>query len=459
MVLEQYLVSTDDGWIFRKAQYYRGALQPEDENKGGRDLLRAMAVEPDWQTTRFTLLREAVRFFPHGLRITPISEMRQLSRTLTEADPAFEPLRTKIHVRPDAGDAERVRQYAEQKGKKELSADYEKLAAFIKRGLSSPQHPHGASGAGYQGHVPGAVPADPRGGRPAGRRAGPGRTLPGRQPGARRSLLADANRHVGITHRLIESSVDSGLTGLNPGIARGVLRVTRPGDDPSRFSRNGIYVLPATLEDLPPVAEIITADKGNMLSHVQLLARNLGIPNVAVDRELLPRISALEGRRVVLAVSPGGIVRIAADGTDWDEVFARESKETGLLIRPDLEKLDLSNRRLVPLTEVRAADSDRICGPKAANLGELKHHFPEAVTEGVVIPFASFKSVLDQLLEPGGPTIFQWMQDQYVLIREPRRGPGPSAPGLRAVSRAHAQPHGAGRTGRGFHPDPAGRHG
>ena len=107
-------------------------MQPEDENKSGRDLLRAMAVEPDWQTTRFTLLREAVRFFPHGLRITPISEMRQLSRTLTEADPAFEPLRTKIHVRPDAGDAERVRQYAEQKGKKELSADYAKLAAFIK---------------------------------------------------------------------------------------------------------------------------------------------------------------------------------------------------------------------------------------------------------------------------------------------------------------------------------------
>jgi len=231
------------------------------------------------------------------------------------------------------------------------------------------------------------------------------------------SLLADANRQVGITHRLMESSVDSGLTGLNPGIARGVLMVARPGDDPNRFSRNGIYVLPATLEDLPPVAGIITADKGNMLSHVQLLARNLGIPNVAVDPHLLPRVSALEGRRVVLAVSPGGVVRITADGPDWDEVFARESKETGVLIRPDLEKLDLSNRRLVPLTEVRAADSGRICGPKAANLGELKHHFPEAVTEGVVIPFASFKSVLDQPLEPGGSTIFQWMQDQYALIR------------------------------------------
>jgi hypothetical protein len=563
MVLEQYLVSTDDGWIFRKAQYYRGALQSEDENKGGRDLLRAMAVEPDWQTTRFTLLREAVRFFPHGLRMTPISEMRQLSRTLAEADPTFEPLRTKIHVRPDAGDAERVRQYAEQKGKKELAADYEKLAVFISEvyhprngrtellsldtkamspalsrqireaanRLSAEQDPAARFQAGSQ-----VLAAMREQLRSAGSRqqtlalldAGlalerdlfaTANALLDRLPRASRlerikwlkaagdalfgigfisgreratllevfdgisasapelldykaaldyaarvpgwadrtmrfhftravdklsvlepltgtyvhdrlrgslliaysvilhSLLADANRHVGITHRLMESSVDSGLTGLNPGIARGVLRVARPGDDPNRFSRNGIYVLPATLEDLPPVAGIITADKGNMLSHVQLLARNLGIPNVAVDPEMLPRISALEGRHVVLAVSPGGIVRIAADGPDWDEVFARESKETGVLIRPDLEKLDLSNRRLVPLTEVRAADSGRICGLKAANLGELKHHFPEAVTEGVVIPFASFKSVLDQPLEPGGPTIFQWMQDQYTLIR------------------------------------------
>lgn len=191
----------------------------------------------------------------------------------------------------------------------------------------------------------------------------------------------------------------------------------RPGDDPNHFSREGIYLLPATLENLPPVAGIITADKGNMLSHVQLLARNLGIPNVAVGPELLPRVRALEGRRVVLAVSPGGVVRIAADGPDWDEVFARESNQTSVVIRPDLAKLDLSTRRLIPLAEVRAADAGRICGPKAANLGELKHHFPEAVTEGVVIPFGVFRAVLDQPLEPGGPTVFQWMQEQYALIR------------------------------------------
>jgi hypothetical protein len=563
MVLEQYLVSIDDGWIFRRAQYYRGALQPEDENKGGRDLLRAMAAEPGWQTTRFTLLREAVRFFPHGLRMAPISEMRQLSRTLAEADPAFEPLRTKIHVRPDAGDAGRVRQYAVQQGKKELAADYEKLAAFIgevyrprngrteilaldTRAMSPALSRQIREAAGRLGAEQDPAERFQAGSGllakmreqlgSAGNRqqtlavldAGlaleldlfvTANALLDRLPGASRrerlkwlkaavdglcgtgfisgrqraallevfdgitasapeladykaaldyaarvpgwadrtlrfhftravdtlsvlepltgtyvhdrlrgslliaysaildSLLEDANRQVGITHRLMGSRVDSGLTGLNPGIARGVLMVARPGDDPGRFSRNGIYVLPATIENLPPVAGIITADKGNMLSHVQLLARNLGIPNVVVAPGLLPRVRTLEGQRVVLAVSPGGVVRIAADGPDWDEVFVRESNEPSVVIRPDLAKLDLYTRRLIPLTEVRAADAGRICGPKAANLGELKHHLPEAVTEGVVIPFAVFRAVLDRPLEPGGPTVFQWMLEQYALIR------------------------------------------
>ena len=56
------------------------------------------------------------------------------------------------------------------------------------------------------------------------------------------------------------------------------------------FRADGIYLLPETVSDLPPVAGILTAGAGNPLSHVQLLARNLGIPNVAVDPALLPEL-------------------------------------------------------------------------------------------------------------------------------------------------------------------------
>jgi phosphoenolpyruvate synthase/pyruvate phosphate dikinase len=79
--------------------------------------------------------------------------------------------------------------------------------------------------------------------------------------------------------------------------------------------------------------------------------------------------------------------------------------------------LDLYNLSFIPLQQMRATDSGRIAGPKAANLGELKHHFPEAVTDGLVIPFGHFRTLLDQPLEPGGPSVFSWMQQQYALIQ------------------------------------------
>jgi phosphoenolpyruvate synthase/pyruvate phosphate dikinase len=66
---------------------------------------------------------------------------------------------------------------------------------------------------------------------------------------------------------------------------------------------------------------------------------------------------------------------------------------------------------------MRATDSGRIAGPKAANLGELKRYFPEAVTNGLVIPFGHFRTLLDQPLEPGGSSVFSWMQEQYHVIQ------------------------------------------
>src|SRR6185369_9342444 len=40
--------------------------------------------------------------------------------------------------------------------------------------------------------------------------------------------------------------------------------------------------------------------------------------------------------------------------------------------------------------QVRRSDSGKICGPKAAFLGELKHLFPDHVARGVVVPFGAY---------------------------------------------------------------------
>mgnify|MGYP000314297053 CR=1 FL=1 len=63
MVLERFLIEADDGWIFRRARFYRGALQTEDEARAGRELLLALVSDPYWRENQFVLLREAVRFF------------------------------------------------------------------------------------------------------------------------------------------------------------------------------------------------------------------------------------------------------------------------------------------------------------------------------------------------------------------------------------------------------------
>jgi phosphoenolpyruvate synthase/pyruvate phosphate dikinase len=237
------------------------------------------------------------------------------------------------------------------------------------------------------------------------------------------SLVEDSNRLLGLRHEFFGEAAAGGLRGLNPGLARGVLRFPPPGGKTGEFDHKSIYVLPATTDELPPIAGIVTAEEGNALSHVQLLARNLGIPNVVVEKRLLPKLGPWADKGVVLAVSPRGVVRLAEDSPRWDAVFGAEKKTPKKLIRPDLQKLNLKARDFIPLSELRVSDSGRIAGPKAANLGELTSRFPEAVPDGLVIPFGVFRAILDQPMEPGGPSMFAWMQKQYRILETMKDAP------------------------------------
>jgi len=44
LLVERFLIATDSGWILRNAQFYRGAIQEEDEREAARNLLTAMAA-------------------------------------------------------------------------------------------------------------------------------------------------------------------------------------------------------------------------------------------------------------------------------------------------------------------------------------------------------------------------------------------------------------------------------
>lgn len=241
-------------------------------------------------------------------------------------------------------------------------------------------------------------------------------------------LSYDSQRALGVMHRFFGRQVSGGLRRLNPGMARGVLKSrVRPGES------EAIVLAPETATDLPAVSGILTEREGNLLSHIQILARNLGVPNVVVGGEHLGTLKRRLGYPIVVATSPRGVVHIDDDSRAWDQHFPRERPEDDLLIVPNLEKIELSERELKPLRELRSVDSGRIVGPKAAQLGELGSRFPKSVTSGVVVPFGVFRDFLRLPVDETGQSLFDWMKGQYRLIAAEKQMSGKISPRVRFV--------------------------
>ncbi len=224
------------------------------------------------------------------------------------------------------------------------------------------------------------------------------------------TLIADAARLSGIRHTLFGKPVGTGMRALNPGMRRGILRLA--ADDHQPLHADSIYLLPGTRRELTPVAGIITRGEGSSLSHVQLLARNLGIPNMVVNRRLFNMLKAHLGERIVMRITARGMIVIERDAAKWNALFTQPGKARKPALAA-MKTADLRNRRMLPLSQIRARDSGRTVGPKAANLGELKHYYPDKVNPGLVLPFGLFRQYLDQPMSAAGPSVFAWMQSEY----------------------------------------------
>lgn len=145
-----------------------------------------------------------------------------------------------------------------------------------------------------------------------------------------------------------------------------------------------MLALAQTPSELQPVAGILTQGEGNVLSHVQLLARALGIPNVVTGPDSYARITSHDDTDVFYVVTPGGKVYIkdAALMTEQDRsIYAEYNRNTDRAsdgsLRGGTTKLDIDHERL----DLSA---------KAAYLGELKRLFPESVSRGLVLPFGVY---------------------------------------------------------------------
>jgi hypothetical protein len=200
-----------------------------------------------------------------------------------------------------------------------------------------------------------------------------------------------------LTNKVMDLSDQSNFRGLNPGYAFGELVVVESGSDAVEVRPDRIYLFQRAPSDLKPVAGIATVAEGNLVSHVQLLARNLGIPNAALSDRALADLRKYNGQRVFYAVSNRGnvIMKPEKQMTATERALFEKKERNETRITVPVDKIQLGQKNILNLRSVDAGDSGSLCGPKAANLGQLKKLFPDKVVEGLVIPFGIFRAHMD----------------------------------------------------------------
>jgi len=216
-----------------------------------------------------------------------------------------------------------------------------------------------------------------------------------------------ASMNIGVARVLqTEISKEQDYQPLN--IARGLgrIHIIPKLDDHVEIGSNEIVVLDEVPVQLPPVAGIITTKPSTPLSHINLLAKGWGIPNVYIKnaQELLKQYNGwwvqFDAKRDTYTIE-------RADNTTLDE-YQRRLKQRLDVMTP---RSDLSVTKIAGLNEQRAA-SVIAYGAKSANLGELIHARPAGfiVPPGFTIPFFYY----DQFLKDSNldDAIYAMLNDQ-----------------------------------------------
>ena len=226
-----------------------------------------------------------------------------------------------------------------------------------------------------------------------------------------------------LTNKVLNLTNTSTFRGLNPGYAFGELVVVNGSPEDVKVFGDKIYVFDRAPSDLKPVAGIATVAEGNLVSHVQLLARNLGIPNTALSDQNLKDLLPYNGKKVFYAVSNKGnvIIKLEADmSVEEKALFTKKARKEEKIEVP-INQIKLSLNKILNLNEVNASHSGKLCGPKAANLGQLKELFPNKVVEGFVIPFGIFRKHMDKQMPQQNKTYWQFLNDMFAQAESMRQ--------------------------------------
>jgi pyruvate,water dikinase len=190
---------------------------------------------------------------------------------------------------------------------------------------------------------------------------------------------------------------------LNSSIAKGKIVIPTTDDlkDPDySWDPNSIYILNKTPASISKVGGILSSHSGSSISHVQLLAKNHGIPNVYISKQLYIELSKLKDKEVYLIVLPTGEIKLIDQHlatTEVKNIYLRfhrlkEKSKVEITTPPNLDKYNYP----LKLSQLRYRHLGLIAGGKACGLGELSKLFPRSVPKGIVLPFSVFYNHLKQ---------------------------------------------------------------
>ncbi len=173
---------------------------------------------------------------------------------------------------------------------------------------------------------------------------------------------------------------------LNTGEAVGRIHIIDKLDDTVEIGSNEILVLKELPLNLPQVRGIIVAKPSTPLSHVNILAKGWGIPNIY-----------LKDADKLLKESNTRIVKLTATLTEYKIVPAdlEDIKKKFVENRVDAPA-DLETVKIASLREIGKKDSITY-GSKAANLGELiKAKIPNTIVpDGFAIPYHFYDKFME----------------------------------------------------------------
>jgi hypothetical protein len=190
----------------------------------------------------------------------------------------------------------------------------------------------------------------------------------------------DVSAQIGI-ERVSQSDIakNQEYLALNTGEAVGRIHIIDKLDDTVEIGDNEIVVLKELPLSLPPVRGIIVAKPSTPLSHINILAKGWGIPNVYIkDADKLFR------------EYDTFVYKLDASLTKYDLTKASLDDIKAKFVSPDqqIPPVNLNVRKIAGLREMRKKDSV-VYGSKSANLGEMLNAkmLGFTVPDGFAIPF------------------------------------------------------------------------